>query len=354
MERDVSPTLGVVIVTYGSEDVIAECLETLSASTGVTLKIVVVDNASLDRSREAVIDWASGAVPYVQPTNSPAPRQAVVAKPLPLVQLRAGEPVGTLGPLTLVRSEANLGFAGGVNIGLKALAGQADWFWILNPDCAVPPDTARGYVDAARANPGFSLMTGRTMHYDDPQNIQTDGGRVDRSTGVCHQRNAGSPAATTSSPSAAELDWVTGANMVASPEFLAAAGLMPEDYFLYYEEVDWAFRRGDMPLVVAPGVVVYHRAGTSIGSGGVGRRSSPFSNYFNYRNRMRFARRFLARTTGAYAYGLAKAGQLLLKGAPGEAYAALAGTLELPPPSGVRSRFSDPATARLAFGRKSA
>jgi hypothetical protein len=352
MESEAIPTLGVVIVTYGSEDVIGECLETLAASTGAALKIVIVDNASKDGSCEAVINWASGAAPYVRPANSPLPKSEPVSKPLPLAQMQADEPVAALGPLTLIRSNMNLGFAGGVNVGLRALAGQADWFWVLNPDCAVPPDTARGYIEAAQANPNFSLMSSRTIYYDHPELIQSDGGWVDRATGVCHQRNQKASVTSAVAPPASELDWLTGANIVASPAFLARAGLMPEDYFLYYEEVDWAFRRGDMPLALAPGVVVYHHGGTSVGSGTIGRRSSPFSDYLGHRNRMRFTRRFLSQwSVGAYAYGFAKAVQLMLQGAPAQAYASLAGTLELAPPRNVRDRFSDPAVARLAFGR---
>ena len=80
--------------------------------------------------------------------------------------------------------------------------------------------------------------------------------------------------------------------MVVSRDFLARVGPMREDYFLYYEEVDWALRRGDLPLAFAGDAIVYHHGGTSIGTGRLDERPSAFSNYFNYRNRMRFMRRF--------------------------------------------------------------
>jgi hypothetical protein len=55
---------------------------------------------------------------------------------------------------------------------------------------------------------------------------------------------------------------------------------------------------------------------------------------------------------GAYAYGMAKAGQVLMAGAVEEAYAIVAGMFDLPPPRDVVRRLSDPRTARLALGRR--
>ncbi|MDB5451646.1 MAG: glycosyltransferase family 2 protein, partial [Caulobacteraceae bacterium] len=65
------PILGVVVVAYGSADVIVECLESLLASEDVALKVVVVDNASPDGVVQTIRDWASGAAPYRRPPNSP-------------------------------------------------------------------------------------------------------------------------------------------------------------------------------------------------------------------------------------------------------------------------------------------
>lgn len=344
-------TVGVVVVSFCSQDVVLECLETLLASEAVKLKIVVVDNASPDGTPDALQAWADGEVPYIHASQSPISPFTPAPKPLAMRVITADDAVGELGQLTLIRSDANLGFAGGVNVGLRALKGQVDWYWVLNPDCAVPPGTAAAFVAAAADNPGFALMSSRTIYYDNPDRIQTDGGLIDRLTGSCRQEGYGA-ALSAALPEASGLDWLTGANLFVSPEFLKRAGPMTEDYFLYYEEVDWAFRRGDMPLALAPDAKVFHRGGTTIGTGSITRRPSPFANYFNHRNRIRFAQRHLARwPVGAYAYGVAKAGQVLLAGAADEAYAILAGVFDLPPPRSVARRFPDQRTARLALGR---
>ncbi|MEM7676763.1 MAG: glycosyltransferase family 2 protein, partial [Myxococcota bacterium] len=127
----------------------------------------------------------------------------------------------------------------------------------------------------------------------------------------------------------------------ASRKFIEQSGLLRDYYFLYYEEVDWAFRRGDLPLVICDDAVVYHEGGTSIGSGSITRRASAFANYFNYRSRIRFLWRFnRAALPGACAYAVAKAAQLMLHKEFDAAWGLLAGTFHLPRPAAIRRRLS--------------
>ena len=253
--------------------------------------------------------------------------------------------------LTLLRAPVNGGFAYGSNRALELLLEDQtiDLFWVLNPDCEVMPETAASYAQAGRDGQ-FALMGGRTLYAADHDVIQTDGGRVSRWTGVCQSVNLGKPVADTPLPPVQSLDFITGANCVASRAFLETAGLMEEDYFLYYEEVDWAMRRGALPLRLVADAVIFHLAGATIGSGTHNRRPSAFANYFNYRNRMRFLCRFKpAALPAALAFASAKAIQLALKGGWSEAGGLLRGALGLPPPRAVREKLSPDAQA-LAFG----
>lgn len=346
------PTLGVVLVAFNSADVIVECLESLFASRGAELAVVVVDNASTDDSRAVIERWASGAMPFSARPDCPI-AIAPVAKPVALHVQDATDETVTTGPLTLIRSAVNTGFAGGVNIGLAQLSRRAEVsaFWVLNPDCIVATDTAARYLEAGGGQ-NFGMLSSRTLYYDRPGTIQTDGGRVFRWNGVCRGVNGGAPAATTPLPDAASLDFLTGANIVVSRAWLNRIGPMPEDYFLYYEEVDWAFSRDGFALELVPGATVYHHGGTSIGSGSHFQRPTAFSNYFNHRNRMRFVARHLpASRVGALGYTFAKAAQLGLKGARDEAWSMIAGAMELAPPPAVAARIKDPRARALAFGR---
>jgi GT2 family glycosyltransferase len=301
--------IGVVIVVYNSTDVILDCVESLLRQAGHTFRIVLVDNASPDDSVARLEAWAAGALPYAPPANSPLGPVSPVVKPVDL-ETRDASTAGFLtAPVTILRSPRNLGYAGAVNLGLAPLVDDPgmELLWVLNPDCVVPAGTIEAYLAAQAAAGSFAIMGGRIIYHDTPGHIHADGGRVNPFSGICESVNRGAPVDATPLPSPDAIDYVIGANMVVSRPFLAAAGPMREDYFLYYEEVDWALRRGDLPLALAEGAVVYHHGGTSIGTGRIGERPSAFANYFNYRNRMRFMRRFYPwRLPAAFAINFAR------------------------------------------------
>jgi len=331
--------IGVVVVAFNASDVILGCVESLLAQSGGRPKIVVVDNASTDDTVPVIRKWAANHPEFDVNEFASGERPALAEA----------------GDVALLHSTANTGFAGGVNLGLAFLAGMPEigHFWVLNPD-AFADEGATGAIMAAAATvPGYGLMGGRVCYADPKTRIQIDGGTVNFWTGVTGNVNLGRDADQTAQPRADQLDFITGASMIASRRFYESVGPMREDYFLYYEEADWAMRRGDLPLVVAPGLVVYHHAGTAIGSPTLDRMASPFSFWFKYRGRTLFIRRFNpVALPVTLAYAGAKAVQILLKGARPQAVALLRGALCLPPPKEVRDRLS-PEAQKIAFGRAS-
>lgn len=331
-----APPIGVVIVAFNSADVICGCIESLLAQDAGAPEIVVVDNASTDDTVGLLRSWsAENGVPLREAVATDRPARAAP------------------GTVTLVHSGANRGFAGGVNVGLAVLAAMPEvaHFWVLNPDAFADPGACTAILREAQRVPGYALMGGRVCYAEPPHRVQIDGGLVNLWTGVSGNVNLGRPASEAAMPRAEDLDFITGASMVASRGFYEAAGPMREDYFLYYEEADWALRRGAMPLAVAEGLVVYHHAGTSIGSPTLERLASPFSFWFKYHSRMLFVRRFNPMGLPvAMGYATVKAVQLLLKGALPQAGALLRAVWGLGAPRSVRERLS-PAAQRIAFGR---
>jgi len=348
-----SATLGVVVVTFDSREVILDCLESLLSSRGVRLRIAVVDNGSGDDTPGLIRDWAAKGR---QAPAAEGPVPIIPVSPLPLAGSAQEMAQATGHALQLLETGKNTGFAGGVNVGLAELARVegVDRFWILNPDSVVPPDTARAFATCPVPGGGFSLMGGRVLYYDRPGMIQIDGGTINRRTGITGNVNLFAAHAETPPADPAKMDFITGASMVASRAFYETVGPLREDYFLYYEEVDWALRRGDLPLAYCPEALVYHRAGTAIGSATHSRPPSPFSLYFKHRARLIFLRRFFpgSLATGQ-AYSLAKAGQYLAKGYAAEARGLLAGAFGRPPPAAVAERL-DPAAREILSGHRTA
>jgi GT2 family glycosyltransferase len=340
-----SRSLGVVIVTFNAADVILDCLESLLASEGVPPRIVVVDNASTDDTIATIKSWADGSGRYEPPASLPF-NVTPVAKPVVMADVTSGRSVDTRVSVELMRAPVNGGFAAGVNRGLAHLARDPAIrrFWVLNPDSVVAPGTAQAF---ASYEPGpFSIMGGRVSYLDPPDMIQIDGGTLDRRTGVTGNINLGKKTHETPLPDAQTLDFVTGANLVVSREFYESAGPMPEDYFLYYEEVDWALRRNGVPMAVCAEAHVLHRGGSSIGSPTLHRLASPFSLFFKHRGRMRFMRRHFPRNVpAAWLYTAAKAGQYVAKGYFSGASAILQGALDRPLPQKIRRRLGPDAAA---------
>lgn len=332
------PSIGAIIVTFNAADVIGECLDSLLAQTGAVPWIVVVDNASTDATVATLRDWAAG---HGDGTLSEATEVSAAAA-------QAGHT-----RVIILHSCANRGFAGGVNLGLAVLAKvpMIQHFWVLNPDAFADSGATTAILSAAAQTPHYGIIGGRVCYAEPPHRIQIDGGTINRWTGVTGNINLGAEAAKTRLPDASDLDFVTGANLVASRRFYDRVGPMKEDYFLYYEEADWALRRGSMPIILAPGFTVFHHAGTAIGSPTLERIASPFSFWFKYRSRMLFVRRFYpAALPIAVLYATTKALQLMAKGAFPQALTLLRAVWGLSAPRAVRDRLS-PEAAQIAFGK---
>ena len=337
--------LGVVVVSFQSQDVILDCLESLLATAGQPLRIVVVDNASGDGTPARIRAWADGADPA--PAVSGLPYDRVAHGPMPLEAVPEGGAGPRAGAIGLMELPENRGFAGGVNAGLAALAAlpEVAAFWVLNPDAMSAPETPARMMAAADARPGWGLLGGRIFYADPPGMIQCDSGVVENWRGICRVNNIGRE----DLPALPEtIDYVAGAHLMISREMLAKTGGMVEDYFLYWEEVDLARRRGDLTLGLVPDAVVYHSAGSSIGSATLSRGPGAMSAFFSTRGALRFVRRheprFLMTTWG---WHMARAGLHVYRGHRAAAQGVLCALLGLGPPAEARRRLS-PTSLALA------
>ena len=167
------PLLGVVIVNVrGSGDTI-ECLESLLRST-LPMKVAVVENGSGDDSTERLRAWAAGTLDAApESSQMVAFSSPPLSKPLPLAEIDAksggsdGRSFGPVMSLTLIKSDQNLGFAGGNNLGLRYLLGdgQLKHFWLLNNDTVVAPDAAMALLSRMMATPRVGMCGTVVRHY---------------------------------------------------------------------------------------------------------------------------------------------------------------------------------------------
>lgn len=298
------PLLGVVIVNYrGTGDTI-ECLESLLRST-LPMKVVVVENGSGDESADQLRTWAAGELDSVAEASEMAAFSSPpLAKPVPLAEVAAksvgsaARSSGLVAPLTLIHSDVNLGFAGGNNLGLRYLLGdrQLEHFWLLNNDTVVAPDAAMALLSRMMATPRVGMCGTVVRQYWDPDRIQAlNGSTFNKFTG--NSRSLGGEQLYTVNFSPQDVadatDFVLGASLAVSRDFLVEVGLMEEDYFLYFEEIDWAVRNRKLrerafQIAFAHGAAVFHKAGRSIGSGSARAKRNAFADYWLARSRLKF------------------------------------------------------------------
>jgi GT2 family glycosyltransferase len=284
----------VVILNWnGWEDTI-ECLKSLCLLEGGKIRIVVCDNASSDRSLEHIRSWAEGE----ERCRVADPRYGFLvedkAPPRRVAAWRVGQPASSTGDadLVLIQTGANLGFAAGCNVGLRYVLERddAEFVWLLNNDTVVARDALGNLLEKMRERPDVGLCGSTLLHYFEPEAVQCRGG-YDFNPWTARVKHiaASEASAALSGEEAVEarLRYVCGASVFVRIAFLRRVGLMSEQYFLYFEEIDWATRaRGVYGLGYCAASVVYHKEGRSIGSHRSSASRSLSSEWYLSRNRI--------------------------------------------------------------------
>jgi len=306
-----APAVAIILVNYNGWQDTIECLDTLLAMNYPAFHVFIVDNESQDDSCRKIAEWCAAPerragwpiFPGVEHRDGPA------VEPL---RLRSAERRdGTLDDpdprcrVTLVRSGVNLGFAGGCNVGIRAAGlDRFDYFWMLNNDTVVDRTCLSALIERATQDTEIGLVGSTMVYYDRPDTVQTLAGAelfprtmISRhiGEGTKLQRNR-----QRDDDVERRLTYIMGASMLASNRFVRVVGLMSEDYFLYYEEIDWAMRaRGKFKLAYAPASLVYHKSGASSA-----KILEEFSARLYYKNRVRFTSRFFPRNLFKVRYSL--------------------------------------------------
>jgi len=281
------PTIrvAIVLVNWNGWRECIECIDSVLGQAHPNFQLIVVDNDSADRSVEHIAAWcASPEADAKWRRHAGVVRYSDDAARTPVDESR----------VRLLRSGGNLGFAGGCNLAIKA-AGLENfaYFWFLNPDTVVTRQALPELLARAQRDPRIGIVGSTLRYYDAPDTVQALGGAtLDRGNASSRHIGQGEPISIVPGDGSSverELAYVMGASMLVSAAFIRAVGLMQEDYFLYYEEADWAARgRGQFDLGYAPRSEVFHKSGANSS-----KLMPLYSAGFYYRNRLRFVRRFL-------------------------------------------------------------
>ena len=198
----------------------------------------------------------------------------------------------------LMLSDTNRGFAGGNNLAYRlAIANHCfDYVWFLNNDTEVEINTLSLMLEHMQSDARIGICGSTLVYAHDRKTIQALGGAVYKPwVGLLTELGQGGtwPQPVDQASVEAKMSYVSGASMLTSTVFLERVGLMSEDYFLYYEELDWAMRakRDGFRLGYASAAVVYHKEGAVLGSGKSIQRSK-LAEYYGLRNKLVITRKY--------------------------------------------------------------
>ncbi len=283
-----------------------ECLESVFRNSYHNYRVIVCDNDSNDSSIEHIKAWADSRLDAVPPISNilsdmvmPPVNKPIFYNVYDRIVAESGGDGKSDPPLVLIKTGANLGFAGGNNVGLRYVMAQNDaaFVWLLNSDTIIRSDSLSQMVERFRGNPQIGICGSTVRYYHHPLVTQSLGGcKYNKWFGMANNIGYMQPASKHIDGYTVEkkLDYVLGASMLVSSKFLSVIGLMNETYFLYYEEIDWATRAiGKFTLAYAPMSVVYHKEGASIGSKFSGSKKLRYrSEYFLIKSRIKFTRNY--------------------------------------------------------------
>jgi GT2 family glycosyltransferase len=300
-----SPLVYVIILNWNSWSDTIDCLSHIFKLDYSNFKVIVCDNGSTDQSLMRIKVWADNELmkysSEFHQTSSPDFENSKLKNYIEYTREEAengGFNTNSSTRLILINNAENLGYAGGNNVGLKYILSKDDFdfAWILNNDTITDPNALKGLINRMISQPNIGMCGSKILYHHDPTKVQAYGGatfncRTGTTKLIGNYFDANSHVDINSIES--QMECVLGASIAVSKSFLLTIGLMSEDYFLYYEEIDWSLRaKGLFELGYASDSIVYHKEGGSAGGGSWSGKQSLLISFYTSRNRLKLMRKF--------------------------------------------------------------
>ncbi|MCX6075092.1 MAG: glycosyltransferase family 2 protein [Campylobacterales bacterium] len=290
----------IILLNYNGWKDTIECLESVLKNDYENYQIIVVDNDSPNNSMEYIKAWAEGKQEVIYDENSQLKHLSQPYEPKPLdyvyytkeEALSGGDQIKESeynNPLIFIQAGENGGFAAGNNIGIKYALEKDDfeYVWLLNNDTVIERDSLNCQIKYFESNKNSIGILGSMLYFYYNQNVlQGIGGRYNPFTAQLEL--------TKDLNKQESIDYIIGASMFVSKNFINKVGLMEEKYFLYFEELDWAIRGKNKNFTsdVCRSSIVYHKEGASIGSNQEIKKQSLLSTYYMINSHMKFTESF--------------------------------------------------------------
>ena len=185
----------------------------------------------------------------------------------------------------VIKSDKNLGFAGGNNLGIKASTGK--FIFLINNDTYFEDFNVWALIDRLNSSSDIGIVCPKIRFAWSPKPIQFAGYTPLSNITIRNQAIGFGEEDHGQYETAHPTPYAHGAAMLIKREAIDIVGLMPECYFLYYEELDWSmmFTRAGYQIWYEPKCTIYHKESQATG------QQSPLRTYYISRNRLLLIKR---------------------------------------------------------------
>jgi len=304
----------VIIVNYNKFEDTIECLESLLKSNYLNFQIFVIDNSSNELSMKQLSDWISDN--SYNDINTNFKDLVFPLEHKPVSHTITSEFVFTKedelyeDKVTIIRAKNN-GYAAANNIVLHYVlkkGAPSSLIWMLNNDTVVKKDTLNNLVDFYQLNKDKKYILGAKLrYYFKPDVIQAIAGSYNKWLGMnSHVGDGKKDSGQYDNYKPGKMDYIVGASIFLPKLFLEEAGVMSEDYFLYFEEMDWMQRgvKYGFSMAIVPNAVVYHKDGSSIIGNKDQKRDTSKAEYYYITNRVRFIKKWYPYCLSTVMFGV--------------------------------------------------
>lgn len=253
VEGEAMKPIGIVICNYNKSEFVLECIQSVLESTEQNFDIYVVDNASTDDSVEQI-------------------------------KKKYGNQVN------LIENDENLGGSGGFNTGLRVVRDKGyQYFMCLDDDALVDENAIHTLYHYMEEHPDVGMAGCRVYHTQMPEYIQQCGLIIDFKRCTIQTLYADTPEDGTlpdviSCDAAATCALMVRGSVIRETD----VGIMPEDNFIYWDDTEWGHRvhLAGYHIVTLGSAKALHQMGANV------KKSTTFTNYYMWRNRINFFMRY--------------------------------------------------------------
>lgn len=249
--------LSIITINYNGLEDTCSLIETIPFNE--KMEVIVVDNASINNEASLI----KQRFPYVN----------------------------------IIRSNKNIGFAGGNNLGIKAAKGK--YIFLVNNDTLFKQFNSQALIDRLESSDAIGIVCPKIRFAWGNNPIQFTGYTPLSKITVRNQAIGFGEEDKGQYETAHPTPYAHGAAMLIKRKALEKVGLMPECYFLYYEELDWSmmFTRAGYQIWYEPSCTIYHKESQATG------HNSPLRTYYITRNRLLLVKRNYRGINKYLAYG---------------------------------------------------